>query len=335
MGTHNSIGSRLFLAADLIGSTARKQIRGNESWTGDVLAFYQQFPTHLTKAIRTTIEETTKLPAGFDLVQQPELWKAVGDELIYSVPVENEHHVFVMVRAWILAMRETERNVLSKPDVGAKGMDLKGGAWIATFPHPDRAIAVPLPYADYDADLDPEVINRNLLDEADDESGAPRKIRIDYLGPSIDTGFRVASVATARQFPITTEVAWAIALSELHRGQASETYFAGEVGLKGVWSGRGYPLFWLDTGNHHEAQALIDTISGLAAIPSDQIRDLAQDLQASQEWPCPIYLPTSSFDEVKQVKESLEARYEELALITDTSGDALSLNGEDDSAATD
>jgi hypothetical protein len=128
------------------------------------------------------------------------LWKPVGDELIYTAEVRSEHDVCVLVDAWIKAMRATEEIVLAKA-----AMDLKGAAWIATFPLPDRAIAVPMDPSIYERDLEPEVINRELLSRFD--GGEQEKVRVDYLGPSIDLGFRVASRATARRFMLSFEAA--------------------------------------------------------------------------------------------------------------------------------
>jgi hypothetical protein len=51
MSTHSDVSSRLFLSADLVGSTARKQAQGPDTWIGDVLAFYQQFPSLLDRSV--------------------------------------------------------------------------------------------------------------------------------------------------------------------------------------------------------------------------------------------------------------------------------------------
>lgn len=236
MTTHSGVASRLFLSADLVGSTARKQSLGLSSkWTGDVLAFYQQFPYRFAHELKLRVEAMAKKVDGFALAAQPMLWKAVGDELIYTMVVTTEHQVCAAVDAWMSAMRETEKTVLDK-----SRQDLKGGAWIATFPLPDRAIAIPLDHVTYDPDIEPEVVNRYLLDSADGgEVVSP--ILVDYIGPSIDIGFRITSLATPRRFTLSVEAAWAIAVSRLNTLDSTPVYFAGETELRGVWAGRGYP----------------------------------------------------------------------------------------------
>lgn len=325
MSSHSRASSRLFLSADLVGSTARKQARGSDTWIGDVLGFYQQFPSHLSASVEDAT--TAKRDAiGFHhaLDVEPELWKAVGDELIYTAEVTNEHQVCLLVDAWIAAMRSTERAVLDKAGTGPKGMDLKGAAWIATFPVPDRVVAVPLDPDAYDSDLEPEVVNRELLGLYDD--GDRSTVRVDYLGPSVDIGFRVASRSVARKFMLAFEVAWAIAASRGTAQDSTPMYFEGEVELKGVWEGRGYPLFWLDTGNHHATRRMLDKIGTLDAVNPSDVRELAKAIRAGGDWPCKLYLP-DGLPEFQHDHPEIDAAASLLDEATDSSGDIIELPG--------
>lgn len=292
----DNIGSRLFLSADLIGSTARKQEDGAE-WLGFVLAFYQQFPHILAECIESTCAEAQSVREGLDLGTIPKLWKAVGDELLYSAEVGHELQLWVFVNAWITAMRETERTVLGKRG-SQHGMTLKGGAWVGTFPDPDRKVAVPLNPGTYEHDhVNPELLNRELLGRLSNDAVEIPTVRVDYVGPGMDTGFRVLKNATRSQFPVSVEVAWALAAAnKLLVGIEKPIYYSGEASFKGVWDGRGYPVFALDAGGHHPSKRLLDKFADRPdpeAAPNDQIEALAISLHSSEDWPCLIHLADS------------------------------------------
>jgi hypothetical protein len=309
--SHARAHSRLFLSADLVGSTARKQAKGVETWLGDVLAFYQQFPFRLDETLQDSLTQIQASGDEFELTERPTLWKAVGDELIFTAEVAHEHDVCVLIEAWIRAMSQTEQKALEKGHSG-----LKGAAWIATFPLPDRAVAVPVA-ASYDPDLEPEVVNRDLLTR----DGPPGEVAVDYLGPGVDIGFRVASCATPRKFALSIEAAWAVAVSRMNRNDASAMYFEGEIALKGVWGGRGYPLFWLDTDNNHGAQPVLDQLLRLEGVDNTHVRNLAKKLDPSDDWPCRLHLPKSGFPELRSSSAEIEAEAEKLMRVDDTTGD--------------
>jgi hypothetical protein len=105
-------------------------------------------------------------------------------------------------------------------------------------------------------------------------------------------------------------------------------YFQGEIELKGVWNGRGYPLFWLDTGNHHSARTILDQIAGLDPTPRDAIRELAGALRTAGDWPCRLYLPGSTHQEFILDHVELREASERLASVSDTSREVPDLPDE-------
>lgn len=322
MQPHDDGASRLFLSADLVGSTARKQSNPDQ-WLDDVLGFYQQFPV----IVQETLGDS-ELSYPVDLDGGPielELWKAVGDELIFSCVVREEHHVHLVVRGFVAALREWSERVVSNK----AALPLKGGAWIATFPSPDRAIAViakpsALVPELFDPDLEPEYNNRKLL-AAIEEDEHPEILWMDFVGPGMDTGFRVVANATPRRFMLSLEVAWLYAEAATAEGD-EDLFLEGEIHMKGVWKGRGYPLFWLDTKHQHAGQPMLDQILGTAPAKSSQVCDLARALCTNADgWVTKLYLPDTKKHALKVHHADVEAAVKLLQQVEDTQGEVPDL----------
>lgn len=315
MQSHNDGASRLFLSADLVGSTARKQ-SNLTGWLADVLGFYQQFPVIVQENLAAAEAD---YPHELDgVTPELELWKAVGDELIFSCAIRSEHHVRMAINAFVASLGAWSRDVLS----GKALLPLKGGAWIATFPLPDRAIAVIANPAElendlFDPDREPEHNNRELLTAIEAGKHA-QHIWMDFVGPSMDTGFRVLSHATPRRFMLSLEAAWLYAEAAGAAGDA-ELYLEGEVQMKGVWGGRGYPLFWIDTKHQHAGQPMLDEILGTNPATPSQVCELATALCTGDDgWVTKLYLPDTKTVKLKAHHPEIEKEVERLLQVEDT-----------------
>ncbi|WP_030527732.1 hypothetical protein [Phycicoccus jejuensis] len=279
--------SLLFLSCDIVGSTKFKQQR--DLWQITFLSFYRQFPQMLGD-----ITVAQEIHGPF------ELWKPVGDELIFTVRVSHESEIFAAVRSWLEAMKQYEM-VLAK-----EGLATKGGAFLATFPGPDSESSIP-------RDPRTETSDKGVV-ELNDEALATRSAdyMYDYFGPSIDTGFRVLSACSQRHFTLSVEVAWAMAQCAVDAGVDESTFPLADMRLldtrefKGVWDGREYPLFSLD--RHHD-----DSVNrALAKLRNPAVQPLAvvnlcRACGDDPNWPSGLYLPNSSWASFRTVPtDSLE-----------------------------
>jgi hypothetical protein len=194
-GGLNQDGSILFLSCDLQNSTQFKQKSASKEWIATFLAFYTEFPALLSTEIAGSCPS---------LQDRLLLWKAIGDELIFSVRIQSERECSDAVDVWLAAMLAFEKaHLLVKTP-----MTLKGGAFLATVPSPDRRVAIPRTVGRADrSQLDPEAMNESTLNEAIDEDEFTGRFAMDFVGPSIDTGFRVLKFASRRYFVLTAEVA--------------------------------------------------------------------------------------------------------------------------------
>ncbi|GAA2887078.1 hypothetical protein [Microbacterium esteraromaticum] len=281
--------SVLFLSADLVGSTSYKQQA--DGWQKIFLSFYREFPQALADASREYAKQHS-VTVDFDL------WKAIGDELIFKVEVRSEADVSNAVRVWLQAVTAYENDSLEEVKLA-----LKGGAFIATFPGPDSESSIPRSPADEDSD-EPVVI---LNDKALSGRRAHTKYLYDYFGPSVDTGFRVAGLASRRYFTMTIEVVWALAsiahAQETTPGNGSphhvrDVVFRGREPLKGVWRGQEYPVFAVDREISSPLNEALAKLNG-SPINAQSITHVCKACSESEGWPSRLYLPDAAHEAFK------------------------------------
>lgn len=316
----NHDGSILFLSCDLQNSTQYKQRNDNKDWVATFLAFYTEFPALLSTQI------SSKCPA---LQGRLLLWKAVGDELIFSIRIKSEKECSDAVDVWLGAMWAFETDHL----VDKTPMTLKGGAFLATVPSPDRRVAIPRTFGTADrSQRDAEAVNEQTLNEAADSSVFAADFAMDFVGPSIDTGFRVLKHAARRYFVLTVEVAHL--LFEHYSNQKMDSRYAYLVGtheLKGVWGGRPYPVFAVlrDLGEGVPTKALADSFGNSARIadeypkcrPHDALSAIAA-YREDRDWRGAVFVTDATWPDFRTHTPAVDAR-QRLDRLIDTSEDSL------------
>lgn len=290
--------SQLFLSCDLVNSTSYKQ--QTPGWQGEFLSFYRQFP-----------QSVGDLAEDQGVALQFDLWKPIGDELIFTVVVRHERHVFQAVRVWLAAMESYETQMREKQD---KAMGLKGSSFIATFPGPDSESSVPRNPASELSDEHPVLLNDDAL------KGQRRhtKYLYDYFGPSIDTGFRVASQATPRHFTVSVEVALAMLLASREDKDMclDDLVFRGPATLKGVWGGRDYPMFAIDRHHDDDINRAMKRLTN-SGVDEGKAIELCRECVTSEGWMSAIYLPDSGVDYMKvEPADSLEEVRKQASVVT-------------------
>ena len=121
MDNGKQCGLRLFLSADLAGSTAYKQNTPPEEWQRFFRNFYRQLP-----ALVVHYAEENELGADFLSV-----WKLIGDEVVFSRKLNAGEEAAACVRIFRAAVEEFRRATL----IATKdGLDVKAAGWTAGFP---------------------------------------------------------------------------------------------------------------------------------------------------------------------------------------------------------
>ena len=231
---------RLFFSVDLVGSTSLKQGREKEtadgpassSWFRAVALFYSMIPGTFRQAWGDLGQ---RLPDRALAGDEPLFWKALGDEILYHKEITDYRQVLIALAAWRVAVRTVRRAVHSE----FPSLDVKSAAWLANFPAPNYEVAFradgPIPGT---GSLLTERDNLESLHDFYTQNGG-RNLVLDFVGPTMDTGFRLAALATPRKMVLSIGLAWMIAeavadpLALKHTGEW-RLYFDGGVPLKGV-----------------------------------------------------------------------------------------------------
>lgn len=269
---------RLFLSADIAGSTAAKQKEGSfykdpsqprkeKGWIDATVYFFEEFSTQFDSTWNSANSAFHSVPGSKEYLQTPPVyWKAIGDEILYYKEISRWEEIWVAIGAWAVAIKEVRRELQTR--FRSLGLDIKGSAWIAGFPVINTELVLNAQKSNpatneqasstKDFPIYSNLFNLYRLYESPNDGYTGER---DFIGPLIDAGFRVSSQATPGRLVISIETAYAILgtrLSNEHvkaiESQVKEFpqlqfYYAGRRQLKGVsGSSGGYPLFFVDLG---------------------------------------------------------------------------------------
>jgi len=230
---------KIFLSVDVVGSTALKQ-KGrvydlpeisvdhgpefvNGDWLRFITNFYRDFPSRLIDAFEGIKEaRCNECDNEGGNAKPPVLWKALGDELVFTAelvdPVDASIHLEALANAINSSVKFWSEGNAPIP------VSFKGTAWVAGFPVGNSEIPMIQPSAN------------NGVEKIGDDF-------YDYSGPAIDIGFRIARFSTPRRLIVSAELADLVVSDRRLVG-----HFRAETPaeLKGVLRGRPYPIFWFD-----------------------------------------------------------------------------------------
>jgi hypothetical protein len=277
---------RLFLSADIVGSTAFKQnasaLEAQEqldeagevknaafpSWFTVVLQFYQQAEQAFTMQWREITSQKVKDVDDF-FGDPPELWKTIGDEVLFTKRVDHPWQAIVCMHAWVATLDEL-RQFLAEHK-----LNVKSTAWLADFPLRNNEIVLRKITTSSLQDADDTYIlnNQNGLRDYYEEDDSSEYIR-DFIGPSIDTGFRITSFASIRKLAISVELIYLLACEQVRAQKEPKLYaqknyvlpsfsfkYDGRKELKGVLNGHGYPIFWIDLDPNNPLSLAEDNVT--------------------------------------------------------------------------
>ncbi|MDM9623036.1 hypothetical protein [Rhizobium sp. S96] len=245
---------RLFLTVDLVGSTAYKASFLNNrtvgkdplpEWVTRFRQFYQQFPEALSVAYQKT--DSGHIAGGEEARDPPpQVWKTIGDEIIFCCRLNSVQHLACCVTAFLRALEVYGQSL----DTDGVPLDVKGAGWLAAFPAENISIEV------FDGNVAATGRNQEYLTE-DFEREADRKPhKFDFLGTGIDAGFRVAKNASADRFTSSIGLAYLLAdaaQSNMFSGQFS---YHGRQPMKGVNKDHPYPVVSIEAERNPDKRKL-------------------------------------------------------------------------------
>lgn len=238
---------RLFFSIDIAGSTALKStvksssdfvsrdksageldansIEGTQFWLRAFSQFYRNIFTIQQHAYDTVMRKNFggNINEILKVSDPPRFWKALGDEAVLYVNIEHPTQALIYMRVFTLFFRrmrdELRKNI---PDI-----DLKACAWLAGFPVNNAELSIP-------SDEEPPVYKKLSEDDqhssdrrADKTKDTPTTSwfethfdslyqlyegksngRLDFIGPQMDLGFRLAKFATPRKLILSADLTY-------------------------------------------------------------------------------------------------------------------------------
>lgn len=268
---------RLFVSADIVGSTALKQsgspsdttsVKEHSAWFSVIQGFYIEARGAFLAEWSAAQDQWPHASDCFG--EPPKLWKTIGDEVLFSKVITDHRQLAVTLQCWIAAAEQLRAFVKSR----SARLDVKCAAWIAGFPIRNKEVVL----SQTDA-LDGEVndyykASGNLLNKHY-KDGSISDLSIDYIGPSIDIGFRVAQHATPRKFVLGVGIPYVLSFcSPTQDGLIGDfpIFYDGAKSLKGVLGGVNYPIFWIDMSQPDSTWRLEDVLTGVLPPARDAIR---------------------------------------------------------------
>jgi len=209
----------LFFSVDLIGSTAFKQKNIQKdnlssNWKKNFQDFYNNFKIEVQQAY-CKIDEIKIIEE--DEFYYPYMWKFLGDEIIFMVHISDFRYIYPHVEAF--------KKALADYNVEEKKLKVRLSSWLAQFP----------------------VVNTVLGNiEPNTTKEICSKTEVDFLGPSLDLGFRIAKYSTERKVVISVDLAFVLLKHCLeHKINPYHFYFDKNQDAKGLNNNK-YPIIWID-----------------------------------------------------------------------------------------
>jgi hypothetical protein len=236
---------RVFFSADLVSGTAYKvkhptTLINGAQWPDRFHDVFAAFPVDLATKVRAAQREDPRLPT---VLAPPRVWKFNGDEIllrdhVYLTSEGGDQHFAMVVQAFTGLVQEYDRRLRKD------GMGMRGTVWTAGFPLRNRILRIrqgrDIPTIVTDDSPPPDFITGHL-------DGAGLSV-LDFIGPDMDLGFRIAAYTPPARVSCSLDVAWLLSQD----ADASGVYHVGWRRMKGVADGAPYPLLWLP----HEAMPI-------------------------------------------------------------------------------
>lgn len=295
---------RLFLSADIVDSTAYKnkpendldkqpkdEKRGFKPWFKAVLFFYHSSEQFF---LRKWSEFKNSIPSNDDNKRYfgppPTVWKTIGDEVIFVKDITAPLQALTTIHAWMDTLEDVSSQLTQK-----YGLTVKSSAWLADFPIKNTQMILGTKNAIQDEDHYTYV---NQLNVDAYESGGKKNtngdVLRDFIGPSIDTGFRLGAFATVRKLPLSIDLAYLLSNEQVKiknghskngpmRLSPFEFNYEGRKSLKGVLGGTPYPIIWIDRAPNNPVNKSEDELHAPNKPTAEKIREFSKSFIESQE----------------------------------------------------
>lgn len=223
----------VFFSFDIVNSTAYKTLNFT-GWSQVIIALFSKTQQLVAK----------KMPSA-------EMWRILGDEVIFIVPIKEKNDIFVYVNSIFeilnimvfqlkkgtffdeLGLCDFDCNLMKMQNI----ISMKASAWIAVIGENLKKLE------QYD----------NLIERFKLQEGYGI---FEFLGNDIDTGFRIKENTQDRRFAISYELAYIVSRNTDY---LKNIHIITYKRLKGVWQNRLYPIIWYYDEKYFDGSSFEDS----------------------------------------------------------------------------
>lgn len=213
-----------FLSLDIADSTSykRKEYQKNKcsyTWSIVFKKFFKDLDFLIIKHYKNSsiLKDKQKLSK----------WRIIGDEVVYFALITNISLISEHAKICLNIVKDFNKN---------NNLKIKATSWLAGFPINNIII-----YEDEKKTLFGN--RRDLL---------PYNQKINFLGSSIDTGFRISKFASINKYVLSIDLAYTLMfLEKENKNNYLDFYFDGKKQTKGLKENE-YPIVWLSVDKPQE-----------------------------------------------------------------------------------
>ena len=261
----------MFMSVDVSGSTAFKsEAQADDkgpAWVGAFEEFFREVPLIMM----------CQIAAAFmleDDVPDCSVWKVIGDEIVFLAHPKSARQAQLLTNAFYNTIINYDNKIFERWPLRVRGC-----CWAAQISSRNRQIEIP------------EMMGSDAA-----------QTYVDYLGPDVDAGFRLAGCVGRGQLIVSSNLVQLLAGMEESEG--IQFHYVGRKVLKGVYKGRPYPLFLMTREDSMpktwEWEAEQD--EGLAALrknepmPYSEIMELVSQIQNYLNRMCHAMIESLTFE---------------------------------------
>ena len=222
----------MFFSFDIVNSSSYKTLNFT-GWSQVIITLFARIQERVAK----------KIPSA-------EMWKILGDEVIFIVPVLEKQDIFIYISNVFEILNQTVFQLKTGTffeDQELQGLDqnflkmqniisLKAASWMAIIGE----------------EIKPEKYD-NLMKRFKLQEGYEI---FEFLGNDIDTGFRIKAYTQDKRLVISYELAYILSRNT---DSLKNIYIVTYKRLKGIWQNHLYPIIWYHDEKFAEGISLEDS----------------------------------------------------------------------------
>jgi hypothetical protein len=231
----------MFMSCDVVGSTAFKAQAREDGGLADWL---QAFETLFRELPLIFIGELAQAFLHEEHLPESGVWKVMGDEVIFLATPATPRDAQLIAAAFQRTVISYDRRLAARWP-----LRIRGCCWAAEIGERNRQIEIPEMFG-----------------------GSDGRPYLDFLGPDIDTGFRLSACCGSGEVIVSPNLAETLA--GLPDQDGMRFHRSGERVLKGVCGGQPFPLVLLSSDA--DAEPLPHPVT-----PAAQLADELESLRAA------------------------------------------------------